>query len=143
MICIDSTHRRIYLALRNRTLDLVPPDRLRYATVVTLSQNRAIVLPLRNWLNPKRPFCTAIICLRLMDTCLFGLESTLLTLGVPPLLHPSRRRNRPSRSSSPALEGKDLLPAVVGSPRTTIEDPPGTEDPKECEGNRLESSTWT
>ena len=66
-----------------------------------------------------------------------------MTLVVPLLLHPSRRRKRPSRSSSPALERKDLLPAVVGSPRTTIEDPPGTEDPKECEGNRLESSTWT
>ena len=51
VICIDLTHRRISLALRDRISDLVPPDRLRYATVVTLSQNRAIVLPLRSWLK--------------------------------------------------------------------------------------------
>ena len=121
----------------------MPPDRLRYATVVTLSRNRVIVLPLRNWLNLKRSFCTAIISLRFMDKLFLDFESTLLTLVVPLLLHPSRRQKRPSRSSSPALEGKDLLPAVVGLLGTTIEDPPGTEDLKECEGNRLESSTWT
>ena len=51
VICIDLTHRRISLPLRDRISDLVPLDRLRYATVVTLSQNRAIVLPLRSWLK--------------------------------------------------------------------------------------------
>ena len=68
VICIDSTHRRISVALTNRTLDLVPYDPLRYVTVVTLSQNRAIVSPLRNRLSPRRPLCTAIISLRLMDS---------------------------------------------------------------------------
>ena len=67
-ICIDSTQRRISVALTNRTLDLVPYDGLRYVTVVILSQNRAIVLPLRNWLKPRRPLCIAIISLRLMDS---------------------------------------------------------------------------
>ena len=51
------------------------------------------------------------------------MESTLLTLVVPPLLHPRLRRKLPSRSSSPALGGNYLLPAVVGSPRTNIADP--------------------
>ena len=70
------------------------------------------------------------------------MESTLLILVVPLLSRPSRRRKRLIRSSSPALGGKGLLPPSVVSSRTTIEDPPGTEGPMECEGSRLESSTW-
>ena len=68
VICIDSTHRRISVALTNKTLDLIPYDGLRYVTVVILSQNRAIVSPLRNWLKPRRPLYTAIISLKLMDS---------------------------------------------------------------------------
>ena len=119
VICIDSTHRRISVALTNRTLDLVPYDGLRYVTVVILSQNRAIVLPLRNWLKPRRPLCIAIISLRLMDGRFWhGVHSpdTCWPPITPP--PPSLRLNHMSISSNPALVGKDLLPAVVGLPKT-------------------------
>ena len=68
------------------------------------------------------------------------MECTLLTLVVPPLLRPSLRWKLPGRSSSPALGGNYLLPAVVGLHRANIEDPSGTRDLTGCEGNRLESS---
>ena len=116
VICIDSTHRRISVALTNRTLDLVPYDGLRYVTVVILSQNRAIVLPLRNWLKPRRPLCIAIISLRLMNSRFWhGVHSpdTCWTPHYPP---PSLRLKHMSISSNPALV--DLLPAVVGLPKT-------------------------
>ena len=73
----------------------------------------------------------------------FGLETKLLTQGVPLRWRPSRHRTRPSRSSSLALGEKDLHPLVVESPKTTKEDPPDTEDPKGCEGTRLGSPTRT
>ena len=120
VICIDSTHRRISVALTNRTLDLVPYDGLRYVTVVVLSQNRTIVLPLRNWLKPRRPLCIAIISLRLMDSRFWhGVHSpdTCWPPHYPPP-PPSLRLKHMSISSNPALVGKDLLPAVVGLPKT-------------------------
>ena len=49
-----------------------------------------------------------------------GLESKLLILVVPLRWRPSRRRTRPSRSSSLALGEKDLRPLVAESPKTTI-----------------------
>ena len=121
VICIDSTHRRISVALTNRTLDLVPYDGLRYVTVVILSQNRAIVLPLRNWLKPRRPLCIAIISLRLMDSRFWhGVHSpdTCWPPHYRPPPPPSLRLKHMSISSNPALVGKDLLPAVVGLPKT-------------------------
>ena len=120
VICIDSTHRRISVALRNRTLDLVPHDRLRYVTVVTLSQNRAIVSPLRNWLSPRRPLRTAIISLRLMDSRFWHGVHPPDTCWPPITAPPSLRLKHLSISSNPALVGKDLLPAVVGLPKTLV-----------------------
>ena len=73
----------------------------------------------------------------------FGLESKLLTLGFPLQWRPSRRRTRPSRSSSLTLGEKEIRPLVFESPKTTRKDPPDTEDPKGCEVTRLESPTWT
>ena len=73
----------------------------------------------------------------------FGLETKTLTLGFPLWGRPSWRLTRPSRSSSLALGEKDLRPLVVESPKTTIEDPPDTEDPQGCEGTRLGSPTRT
>ena len=119
VICIDSTHRRISVALTNRTLDLVPYDSLRYVTVVILSQNRVIVSPLKNWLSPRRPLCTAIISLRLMDSRFWHGVHSPDTCWSPPLPPPpSLRLKHMSISSNPALVGKDLLPAVVGLPKT-------------------------
>ena len=124
MICIDSTHRRISVVLTNRTLDLFPYDGLRYVTFVILSQNRAIVLPLRNWFKPRRPLCIAIISLRLMDSLFWhGVHSPDTCWPphyLPPPPPPSLRLKHMSISSNPALVGKDLLPAVVGLPKTLV-----------------------
>ena len=113
MICIDSTHRRISVVLTNRTLDLFPYDGLRYVTFVILSQNRAIVLPLRNWLKPRRPLCIAIISLRLMDSLFWHGVHSPDTCWPPHYLRPPP----PPQPTSEAYEHK--LKSGTGRERST------------------------